>query len=66
MRRTRTLTPALLLLAGLTGLSSLMMTAGPARAEGTVGAPAPAFQLQGADGKTYSLADFKGKAVVLE
>jgi peroxiredoxin len=31
-----------------------------------IGQAAPAFQLKGADGKTYSLADFKGKAVVLE
>jgi peroxiredoxin len=31
-----------------------------------VGETAPAFQLKGVDGKTYSLADFKGKAVVLE
>lgn len=32
----------------------------------TVGEPAPAFSAQGADGKTYSLNDFKGKYVVLE
>ncbi|MCS6884006.1 MAG: thioredoxin family protein [Acidobacteriota bacterium] len=31
-----------------------------------VGKPAPAFSLKDADGKTHSLADFKGKYVVLE
>jgi peroxiredoxin Q/BCP len=30
-----------------------------------VGDKAPDFKLQGSDGKTYSLADLKGKAVVL-
>lgn len=30
-----------------------------------VGDPAPAFTLQGSDGKTYSLADFKGKKAVV-
>ena len=29
------------------------------------GDPAPAFKLQGSDGKTYSLADFKGKKTVV-
>ncbi len=31
-----------------------------------IGAAAPAFSLPGADGKTHSLGDFKGKYVVLE
>ncbi len=31
-----------------------------------VGSPAPVFSLKGADGKTYKLADFKGRVVVLE
>jgi len=31
-----------------------------------VGQPAPSFTLRGADGKTHSLADYKGKFVVLE
>lgn len=31
-----------------------------------VGKPAPDFELQGLDGKTYKLADYKGKIVVLE
>jgi thioredoxin-dependent peroxiredoxin len=29
------------------------------------GDPAPAFALEGSDGKTYRLADFKGKKVVV-
>jgi len=33
---------------------------------GTVGDTAPAFSLKGVDGKTVSLADYKGKLVVLE
>src|SRR6202050_797378 len=32
----------------------------------TIGRPAPNFTLQGADGKTHSLADYQGKFVVLE
>jgi peroxiredoxin len=32
----------------------------------TSGAAAPEFSLQGSDGKTYKLSDFKGKIVVLE
>lgn len=35
-------------------------------ATATIDAAAPAFSLTGIDGKTYSLADFKGKYVVLE
>jgi peroxiredoxin len=31
-----------------------------------IGHPAPAFSLKGVDGKTYSLADMKGKTVVIE
>jgi peroxiredoxin len=58
MHRARAV-PALLLAAGLT------LAAGAAHAV-AVGENAPAFKLKGADGKTYSLADFKGKAVVLE
>jgi peroxiredoxin len=47
-------------------LAALALAAGPAFAAGAVGETAPAFQLKGIDGKTYSLADFKGKTVVLE
>src|SRR5471030_839612 len=35
-------------------------------ASATVGQPAPNFTLQGCDGKPHSLADYKGKYVVLE
>lgn len=31
-----------------------------------IGKPAPGFSLMGADGETHSLADYRGKAVVLE
>ncbi|HEX6904519.1 MAG TPA: thioredoxin family protein [Thermoanaerobaculia bacterium] len=50
----------------LLGLAALSLAALPALAAGAVGETAPAFSLKGADGKTYSLADFKGKTVVLE
>ena len=33
--------------------------------EPQVGEAAPAFSLPGSDGKTYSLADFKGKSAVV-
>lgn len=38
----------------------------PAASAATVGQPAPAFQLVDSTGKTHSLADYKGKTVVLE
>jgi hypothetical protein len=38
----------------------------PAAAQALIGAPAPAFTLTDSNGRTLSLADFKGKAVVLE
>jgi peroxiredoxin len=47
-------------------LAGLTLAALPAFAVGAVGETAPAFSLKGADGKTYSLADYKGKVVVLE
>jgi peroxiredoxin len=48
-------------------LAILALAALPALAAGgTVGAPAPAFTLKGLDGKNHSLADYKGKVVVLE
>ena len=54
-------TLTMLLLLALTAL-----TAGPALAGGAVGETAPAFQLKDLNGKTHSLADYKGKVVVLE
>lgn len=51
---------SVMLLAGLT------LAALPAFANGAIGETAPAFSLKGVDGKTYSLADYKGKVVVLE
>ncbi len=47
----------------LTILCAAALSAAPAP---KVGAPAPNFSLPGADGKTHSLGDFKGKYVVLE
>jgi peroxiredoxin len=42
------------------------LLAGPAQAAATVGAPAPAFTLTDTDGRSRSLAEFKGRTVVLE
>jgi len=50
----------------LLGLAVLSLAALPALAAGAVGETAPGFKLKGVDGKTYSLADVKGKTVVLE
>src|SRR6185503_137557 len=50
----------------LTTLLLLALAAGAALAGGAVGETAPAFQLKDLDGKTHSLADYKGKVVVLE
>jgi len=47
-------------------LAALAVAALPALAGATVGDPAPAFTLKGVDGQTRSLADYKGKVVVLE
>jgi peroxiredoxin len=47
-----------------TGLIALAVPA--ARAAVTVGAPAPAFEAPGTDGKTHALSDYAGKVVVLE
>ena len=44
----------------------LAMCATAVQAKAMVGQPAPAFTLTDADGTSHSLADFKGKTVVLE
>ncbi len=46
---------------GLTGLLATLSFAAP-----TIGQPAPVFSGTASDGKTYNLADYKGKFVVLE
>jgi peroxiredoxin len=48
------------------GMTLALMTYQAAHADAKVGSPAPAFTLTDVDGKTRSLADFKGKTVVLE
>jgi peroxiredoxin len=53
-------------LLGLACAASLALAGTSALANATVGQPAPAFTLKDASGKTVSLADFKGKHVVLE
>ena len=47
-----------------TGVACLVTSMAAAQ-ELKVGDKAPAFTLQGSDGKTYSLQDLKGKTVVL-
>src|SRR5471030_2684762 len=55
---------AALCLGALLSITVSAQNAAPKSA--TVGQPAPDFTLQGGDGKPHSLADFKGKFVVLE
>jgi len=63
---------ALLLAAALASTTVLTSCAAPdataaaSAASATVGQPAPAFKLVDSTGKTRSLADYKGKTVVLE
>ena len=47
------------------GVLSVFIIAGAAAAELKVGDQAPAFSLQGSDGKTYTLEQFKGKSAVV-
>jgi peroxiredoxin Q/BCP len=59
---------ALWMVVGLMGAGLMLLVGGPARAadaELKVGDTAPDFSLPGSDGKTYSLADFKGKQAVV-
>jgi hypothetical protein len=46
--------------------AALVVLAWPAHADAVVGQPAPGFTLPDSAGKTRSLAEFKGKVVVLE
>src|SRR5689334_6200823 len=62
-----------LLVTGAAGAASALATSlvgTPSKAhpsvQARIGAPAPAFSLTDSNGKTVSLADFKGKTVVLE
>ena len=55
-------------LLGAGALLALAVAAVPATAEGEapkVGDKAPDFKLVGTDGKTYTLADFRGKSAVV-
>ena len=55
-------------LGALISASTALIVAGgrmPPQVELKVGDMAPAFELQGSDGKLHRLADYKGKAVVL-
>jgi peroxiredoxin Q/BCP len=47
------------------GVLSVVIVAGAAAAELKVGDPAPAFSMQGSDGKTYTLDQFRGKSAVV-
>lgn len=55
-----------LALVAMTAASTFGLSAAVHAADAKVGQPAPAFTLKDADGKSRSLADFKGKTVVLE
>jgi hypothetical protein len=47
-------------------IAAAALVAAPAFAEPEIGKPAPAFKANDVDGRVVSLADFKGKTVVLE
>lgn len=47
-------------------MSLVLFTGGAMAATAEIGKPAPDFKIKGTDGKDYSLAQFKGKTVVLE
>jgi peroxiredoxin Q/BCP len=47
------------------GLAAAMVGSAQSTVDLKVGDPAPNFSLQGSDGKTHSLAEFKGKSAVV-
>ena len=47
------------------GLAAAAIGRAQSTADLKVGDPAPNFSLRGSDGKTYSLAEFKGKSAVV-
>ena len=49
--------------AAILAAAAMPQASGPAELK--PGDPAPAFSLPGSDGKTYTLADFKGKQAVV-
>ena len=53
-------------LAGAAALAGLSIAGAAPGMQAKIGAPAPTFTLTDSNGKTISLADFKGKTVVLE
>ena len=55
----------LLLLTLLAGLSLHAQAVAPPKTHLKVGDSAPDFKLRGSDGKTYTLAEFKGKKLVV-
>jgi hypothetical protein len=57
---------ALLGAAGLLGLLASARVAADTSAQARLGAPAPNFTLTDSNGRSVSLADFKGKTIVLE
>ena len=65
MKRVFRLWPCVLAVSGLVATAGAAMTAAPMADELKVGDPAPDFSLPGSDGKTYALAQLKGKHIVL-
>ena len=58
MRNARTILP-------VAGVAALLAVTLLAAADLKPGDPAPPFELQGSDGRTYRLADYKGKQAVV-
>ena len=56
---------ALLCAAGTISVAAHSGSAPPVAAAPSIGDPAPAFELPGSDGRTYRLADYRGKQAVV-